>query len=428
MVSPFFVKGRGMTVQTVEAVQISEIHNFKGRFPEIPTNHPEVDEQALLCGDTDPLYLNLPLAEIGKRSANGVLYDEALVTTIAEQLPGLGGGRGHIPEGQEDSAFPLEEVFWVGHVIKDNVLWAKGYVPPGRTREFIIRKKAIGGRIGTSIYGKAIREMDTVKRAFRLRDLVLEYVDLAPDKRASLKNERGFQLTKETIQSDEGVDPMPDKAEVFKEMTAADIALLPQSIREAIISEAKLKVDAQRVSELESQVAEMRQYATVIGEIRGMVGPDADVSKVIAEYHKQMTKMSETLGVTYTNIGVRVEEMHEQVKEMKQAAFTRAVGDKVAEFTNWNATKDDDKKRLEQIRSSFSKRLSAEVNGDTSKVAETAQRVWTDEFQLIGEMFVQSLGGPAAIVKPSNSSSSDDWRKQLETPEGLAAIKGKFGG
>ena len=208
---------------------------------------------------------------------------------------------------------------------------------------------------------------------------------------------------------------------------------VPETIREQIIRDAKVRADASRVSELEtqnqqltSQIAEMRQYATVIGEIRGVLGPDADVSKVVAEYHTQMTKLSETLGVTYTNVGVRVEEMHEQIKEMKQKDFTRGISDKVVEFTNWPVVKEDDKKRLAQIRASFQKRLESEAAGDATKIAEIATTVWTNEFQLVGEMFVTTLGGPAAVVggkTPANNSPVDT----LKSEAGVSAVLEKFG-
>lgn len=413
-----------------EHVTIKEIHKFKGKFPLIPT-YPHVDEPGLLLGDTEPLFLNLPIAEMNKRSNNGIFYDEALVCSIAEQLQGTGGGRGHIPDGMEDSAFPLEEVFWVGHLLDDKgVLWAKGYVPPGRTREFIQRKKASGGEIATSIFGKAIKEMDTQKRAYRLRDLRMEYVDLAPAKRASLENKRGFELTKEMS---EGETPMPEKADIIREFTVADIALLPQSIREAIVSDVKLRADATRVSELEQKnqkletdIKEMREYASIVTTIRGVLPANADIAQVVTEMSNTISAIRSTLGEN-VNIVTTVEELHRNVAEMRTKEFSRNVSDKVAEFTKWNVTKDEDVKTVTQLRNSFQKRVEAEAKGDATKVAETAQRVWGDEFQLIAEQMVKNFGGPAAIVGGKSPASGGSVIDQLKSEAGIKAVNEKFG-
>ena len=398
-----------------ERISIREIHKFQGKFPAVPT-YPQVDEQALLINDSDPLYLNLPIAEIGRRSDNGILYDEALVSSIAEQLPGLGGGRGHIPEGQEDSAFPLEEVFWVGHLLDSNVLWAKGYVPPGRTREFIVRKKAIGGEIATSIFGKAIKEMDSQKRGFRLRDLVMEYVDLAPSKRASLKNQRGFELTKEMSEG----DIMPDI------LSAADV---PQNIREQIIKESQASVRVAELeaakAQLETEVKEMREYASIVTTIRSILPANVDIAQAVTEMQNSFAAIRNVLGDN-VNIVTTVEEMHRTIGEMRREQFTRGISDKVVEFTNWPVVKEDDKKRLAQIRASFQKRLESEAAGDATKIAEIATTVWTNEFQLVGEMFVTTLGGPAAVVggkTPANNSPVDT----LKSEAGVSAVLEKFG-
>ncbi len=415
LVSPFLLLGGSMS----ERVVISEVHVMKGDYPDVPV-YQHVDVALLTQNDPDPFYITLPIAEVGRRSKNRVNYDEELVTTIAEQVASVGGFRGHLRDDQLDTAYPVDDVYWVGHLRKGNTLWAKGYIPPGDTREDTRRKKATNRGVATSIHGDAVKEMTGDKNAVRLRNFVMDSLDLAPEKRASLPNRRGFAITREISEGKNKMDPITSVSDV------------PETIREQIIRDAKVRADASRVSELETQnqelttqVAEMRQYATVVGEIRGVLGPDADVSKVVAEYHKQMTKLSETLGVSYTNVGVRVEEMHEQVKEMQQEKFSRTVGDKVAEFTKWNVTKPEDVKVVEQFRTNFAKRIDAETNKDATKVAETAQRIWGDEFQLIAEQMVKTFGGPPAIVggKPTSNSPVDTLRSEA----GTNAVLEKFG-
>lgn len=404
----------------MQEISIREYHALKGEFPAVQVNHPGVDEQALLEGDTDPMFLTLPIAEVGRKSDNGIWYDEALVTTIAEQLPGLGGIRGHIPDGMEDSAFPLEEVFWVGHELTNGVLWAKGYVPPSPTREFIRLKKAQGGRIATSIYGSAIKEVvkeQGEKRGFRLRNLTLKSVDLAPAHSASLKNQHGFAITKEMS---EGEGDMPDI------LTAADV---PQNIREQIIKESQV---SGRVAELETrnmqleqQVTEMATYKTIVAEIRATIGKDTETVQVVTEYHNMAMKLAELMGVPYSNICIKVEEMHEQVAEMRRGEFTRAVDDKIAEFTRWNtAGKPEAEKRVNDFRAAVKARLVGALNGDTAKIAETAQTIWDAEFKSIAELIVQSLAGPAAIVGGNTPPNN---KVKTYTPEEIEAARSRVG-
>lgn len=401
-------------------VEIRETHNFKGNFPEVAT-YDHVDTAMLYEGDEKPFHITLPIAEVGRRSTNDILYDEELVTEIAAQLPGLGGGRGHVPEGQEDSAYPLDAVDWVGHKLENGVLWAKGYVPPGQDREDIRRKKARGGNIGTSIYGHAVKEMDGKQRGYRLRKLDLEKVDLAPHKRASLKHMRGFEITREM------------ETEGYMPVEINSVADVPESIREQIIRDAKVRVDASRVSELETEngklkteVAEMRQYATIVGEIRQTLGKDTDVIAAFTEYHNQIGKIAEMLGVPYTNISVRVEEMHEQIAEMKKREFGALVDTTIAEFTDWEVRSDEAKKQLEAFRKTIRRSVIAElgVERKPEKVKEIATKLWEDEFSIQAEMYRDSLAGPSALVGGKRNKTD---AQPYASDEARTALKAQWG-
>ena len=196
------------------AVRIAEtrIHRFKGDFPVVPT-YPHVDVPMLEEGDEKPCYVTLPIAEIGRIADSGLEYDEELVTTIAEQMQdGSGGIRGHLKDEELPTAFPLDAVHWVGHVMEGKTLWAKGYIPPGESRDDIRRKIARGGTIGPSLFGAAVREMSSRKPGrptWRAKNFKLDQVDLAPANRASLRNMHGAVLTREMIDSKEGSE-MPE--------------------------------------------------------------------------------------------------------------------------------------------------------------------------------------------------------------------------
>ena len=389
-----------------ERVRISELHTFRGKFPVVDTFE-HVDTELLYEGDSKPFHLTLAIAEIGRTSVNGLLYDEELVSRIEEQLKqGAGGIRGHIPDGQEDSAYPYDEVNWIGAQREGNLLWAKAYVPPGPNREDIRRKMATGGKVGTSIYGKAVKELAAVagsSRAWRAKSFELESLDLAPAKRASLKMGGEFAITREI---EEGNHPMPtdDNTSGGSNTTPvreiSSINDVPQAIREQIIKQAQIEADASRVRELESQVNEMRQYASIIAEIRTTLGKDTDIVSTFNEYHEQMTKLAEMLGIPYTNITLRVEEMHEQVAEMAKRDFESAVSAQVAELTNWRTNSEAASKKVDTFRKSMRRAVISELGAERSpeKIAEVSKKLWDEEYGVMSQSLIAELGGPAAVI------------------------------
>lgn len=385
-------------------VQEYSFASLKGEFPKVET-YPHVDVTLLTEGDTDPLYLTLPIAEIGRVSENGLLYDSELVQAITEQMQqGKGGIRGHLKEDELNTAFPTDDVYWVGHQLVGEMLWAKGYIPPGKNRDDIRRKKATGGRVATSIFGDAVRETaDQVKgkKTWRARQFRLEQIDLAPAGRAALRMSGHMQLTQEMTEGN-----MPDEIKITD---------VPETIREQIIQEAGLR---SRVSELETQVkgvakvlnvsieevpakvAELVQYQRIVAEISANIDPKQDVVQVFTAYQNSITKLAEMLGVPYTNITLRVEQMHEQIAEMKKKEFDGAVDTKVSEMTPWQTKDPKAQEKLNAFRRNFKNTILTGLKGatETTKVAEVAQSVWDADFKPLAEMLVRELGGPPAIV------------------------------
>jgi len=387
----------------------TQLQPLKGDFPDVPT-YPHVDTALLYQNDeANPFHVILPIAEIGRVSANGLEYDDELVTAIAEQMSsGAGGIRGHIPDDQLSTAYPVDDVHWIGHKMEGKTLWAKGYIPPGPTREDIRMKKARGGNIATSIFGDAVKELsqNNSKKTWKARQFALEQIDLAPTKRAALKNKHGFVITREMQEGEE----MPD----VREITSA--AEVPVAIREQIIRESDLAKKAERVtemetriSELETQVAEQAQYKQIVMEIRTTLGKDTDTAATVAEYHAVGTKLAEMLGVDYSNITVTVQEMHEAVKEFKRKEFEGAVDTQIAEFTNWNASNDANKLKVTNFRKTFRRAVVAELGSERApeKIAETATKLWGEEFELLGKSVVAELSGPPAFVPGRSNPTSN---------------------
>lgn len=406
-----------LRVAMTERITIAEsrFHKLKGDFPEVPT-YPHVDTDLLYQGDPDPFHIVLPIAEIGRISKNGLEYDTALVSAIAEQLQsGVGGIRGHIPDDSLSTAYPLDAVLWIGHSQQGDTLYAKGYIPPGDNREDIRRKKAVGGTVGTSIFGNAIKETSQTKKrsTWRAKEFKLEQVDLAPSQRAALENQRGFLITREM---QEGED-MPDIREIT---SAADV---PQAIREQIIAEseagkklARVSEMETRISELETQLAEQAQYKSIVAEIRTTLGANSDIPTLVAEYYNAVSKLTTMLGVQdVASISVRVEEMQTVVAEYAQKAFEGAVDTKVAELTSkLDAKTDAGKAKVAAFRKTLRSAVVAQLGGEksTEKIAEIGDKVWGDGFELISQSIVAELVGPAALVggrdnpKPEGSGSS----------------------
>ncbi len=392
-----------------ERISESKLHSFKGKFPDVPT-YPHVDTELLYQGDAAPFHITLAIAKVGEISGNGLVYDEELVTAIESQLPGLGGIRGHQREDDLSYGFPFDAVDWIGSVRVGETLWAKGYVPPSDTREDIRRRMARGAGIGTSVFGDALRETLNGGK-WRAKEFKLDSLDLGKPGRVARRVGSGaFKITSEFMEED---NSMGDT-----NITLNDV---PQSVREQIVREAQVHADAARVGELNTriselqnektqletqvteakqQVAEAATYKTICTEIQATIGKDTDTVQIVTEYHLMATKLAELMGVPYTNITVKIQEMHESLAEFKTKAFEGSVDAKISELTNWNVTKDENKVKVANFRKGLKRAVLSELKGATEdeKVTETLKTLWADEYQSLGESLVKEFGGPSAIV------------------------------
>lgn len=391
--------------QIIETTQ----HDFRGEFPVVPT-YETVDTALLLRGDDDPFHVTLPIAQSGRISENGLEYTPELVGVIAEQLAqGKGGIRGHIPADQEGSADPVYEVYWIGHMVENDKLWAKGYVPPGATREHIRRLKAIGGHLGTSIYGKAQKRPTGQnlkgKPIWRADNFVLEQVDFASGQRAALKMGQGFAVTKETIEPEQEA-----VVEIVKEITIADV---PVAVREQIVAEAKVKADAARVTELETKVAELEPLAARVAELE----------KAAEEARGVVTRLAETLKVEAGAVETRVAELTTQIAAADRAAFVRELEKAVEEATPWQVIGDENRLKLVAFRNTVREMVAARLNGDAQKIAETVTGILDGEMKLLAETLRDALAGPSAVI-PGKALPRQNNRPDAQTIESARALTG----
>lgn len=406
-------KGR---VQIFEAQQ----HRMRGSFPKIET-YQGVDTSLLYENDPDPFHVTLPIAEVGRVSANNLLYDEYLVQEIENQLAngGLDGIAGHIPDDQTASAFPLPVIYWIGSKREKTLLWAKGYIPPGELREYARAKMAQGGTIGTSIYGYSDEVATNKDGVYTLKGFVLHSVDVVQSRSAALPLglEQGFAVTAEMAAGGLVMEGEMSKQEAVAE--TVQIAEAQQRISEL---EAKIAAQEQQLATAQATVAEMQQYAQIVMEIRGQIGQDADIAAIFKQYSDTATALSETLGVPFTNVCIEVESMQTQVAELRKEQINRAIDNAIAEATAWQVTSENGKRHLSALRSTIRGMV-----GQVSEAAQAANAVKAvmdnDAVKALSEAVLSKIAGPSALVMSAQRTGE----KALSSPEARSEIKKKFG-
>lgn len=364
--------------------EVSAYTTFTGTFPTVPT-YEGIDIDALTHGDADPMFITLEIAQRGRVSENGLIYDEALVGEIEQQLNEADAWRGHLGFFNQDD-YPTSEVYWVGHVRVGDSTWAKGYIPPGVTREDVRRKKAKGQKIGTSIFAYGDREwVDEEAGTWRIVNLELISVDLVHAKRAALRTSQTFALTAESIQPQTQKlaqeDNMPTREEIIASLTLNDI---PQTLRESIAREA--------LQPVQNELAQAREQLTATQSAL------ADANTLVQQY--------------------------------QQTAFESALSQAVESCTaSWTVTTESGKARVAQLHTLIRNAALAKLAGamDANKAAEAVKQAW-DEHKLIAESVQLALSGPAAVVAPKSPAAvNGSPLESYKTAEGAKALLAKFG-
>lgn len=327
-------------------------HEFKGPFPTVPT-YAQIDKDLLYRGDDDPFHVVLPIARVGETSGNGLVYDEALLGEIEQQLPGFGGIRGH---NFDPAQFPTETHDVIGHTRDGDTLWAKLYIPPGAVREDTRRRKARGGKIGTSIFGQFAKRETLGGGKWRAKGLTLESLDFGPISRTALNLGGAFAVVSELQHDTNGKDDDMDREQFLAELKLDDI---PQALREAIIRDHTDTVDG------EHQVAELQQAVTA----------------------KDNT----------------IAELNQRISTFERETFETALTSKIAEQV-----------KIEALRPVVRRFVLAELNGaaDDDKATKTlAEYLGSDEYKALAKALVAELAGPGALVRGAGIGSN--WRDEM---------------
>lgn len=309
---------------------IVAVTELRGSYPNVPYA-PDVDYQALVAGDDNPMFLTIPIGKAGVTSGNKRFYDEAFVQELERQTLRNKpiGLMGHLSEAERATAFPPEAVHWVGAARVGDTLWGKAYVVPGPVRERIRRYKAQGKAIATSIDAYAAGEWDATLGAFRMAadSLRLNQIDIAPADRAGIPDLAAVPLL--TTEMDEGPEPEPeteqedtvvDKLQVINEMTADDARLLPDAVRQAIVESVPVPPEV-------AQLQAIRETLALDG--------DADVLSAIAEMRRtqaEQAKAAITRRITELAADIQVEPVRELVVDLVAARNPQTVEEAEAAY------------------------------------------------------------------------------------------------
>lgn len=287
------------------------ISEFKGKYPDVPIAD-GIDYDELIEGDSDPVFVTLPVGKVNAKSGNKRFYDEAFVSELEKQILANKpiGLMGHLKPEQRATEFPMEAVHWVGAKRVGELLWGKGYVPMGDARARLQRYKATKKQIATSIDALAEGIWDETISAYRMKadTLKLAQIDIAPADRAGIADLAAVpHFTTEMSDSNGGNNNM-DKAQAIRELTVEDINLLPEAVRNAIL-----------VGSVDGKV---------VTELRQILGLDAgaDPIKAITELRQaEETRKKEAVKARITELasdkekGVKLETVRGLVIELVTA-------------------------------------------------------------------------------------------------------------
>ena len=265
---------------------VMAIFEFRGQYPTVPITE-GVDYEALIAGDTDPLFVTMPIGKAGSTSANKRHYDEEFIVELERQVIQKRpiGLMGHLKDEDRKTEFPSEAVHWVGAAREADILWGKGYVPPGSVRDRILRYKASGRSLATSIDAQASGSWDKDLGATKMdgKSLSLSQIDFAPADRAGISALAIVpQLSREMDEdngsegSEEGI--MDFTLEAFKEMKPEHKALLPEAVRNAILETVETPAEVAQMVEIR-ETLELDKDADVNARVKEILSSQAEQLK-----------------------------------------------------------------------------------------------------------------------------------------------------
>ncbi len=310
------------------------VSEFKGKPPIVPFAA-GVDVDELTDGDDKPVFVTLPIGLVNAKSGNKRLYDDKFVKELEKQVIANKpvGLMGHLKLEDRATEFPTEAVHWVGAARVGELLFGKGYVPPGEPRERLKRYKATKTKIATSIDCIAEGVWDEKEQAYRMKadTLRLGQIDIAPADRAGIADLAAVpHLTTEMMDSGTWDDfqednEMADKAQVIRELTADDAKILPEPVKQAVLAGAQVA----------PEVAQMQAVRELLG-----LDDKADVVQTVTEMRRtQMEQVKTAIQHRINELaadpqtGVKLEAVRGLVVELVTARNPQTIQEAEAAYT-----------------------------------------------------------------------------------------------
>ena len=300
------------------------IWELRGDYPTDIPLFSDVDIAELTAGDNDPMFLTLPIGQENVKSKNGRYYDSAFLAELERQVIATKpiGIMGHLKAEDLGTDFPEEAIHWVGTKRVGEMLWGKGYVPPGAARERVRRYKATNKPLATSIFAEAAGQFDKAVNAIRMaaKSLKLNQIDIGPADRVGVPSLARLPLV--TAEMQQPKEEQMDKLTVINEMTADDARLLPKPVQEAILA-----------------TVQPAPEVALVSELRGVLGADdkANVVQLVTELKEAKETAAKTAVsnriAELVNGGIKVEAMRGMVTELVNARAPKTVDDVQAAYT-----------------------------------------------------------------------------------------------
>ncbi len=358
------------------------VSEFKDDLPDVPLPA-DVNVAELTAGDDSPLFVTVPVLEVGARSDKGFTWTEPDVDRVVSEINTKRpeGNFGHIKPEDRSHAYSPGKVRWLGAVRVGKMAYAKCYVPKYATdaREYFRVAKAARARVGTSVYGLRGKQ--------GLRDMNLETLDFGhPDRLGSSKGVVPA-ITSE-FRRDRGMGEEQDQDKLIAELRD-DRATL-----NLLVSEFKLEPDKplESAKTLVSEMTALRAKAGVLDSLISEFGlgenPVADAKVLVAELAGHRAR------ALVGDIDAIIAEMVKDNEPLRPFIRDYLVGDDGRALV---ATKDDAKAKIEELLKkdhivNLAKSLVSETRGpnaflkrrdgdkpeplDTSPEAQARDRAW----------------------------------------------------
>lgn len=408
---PTFVASPGGAYQIGEQVQTVAIPrnviqettgytDFKGKYPSVRL---AVDKSTIKAKDPNPFYVTLKIAEVGRTSKNGVLYDQELVDSIERQImskrpPGIFG---HIPTQNRDTEHRMPVGFWIGAIREGRTLWGEAYIRDREAAAYIKDLMTMNNGLGTSIYGTSQVETTSDGKK-RLRDFDLEQIDfVSPATRASLDMGGEFYISE---MSQEGIQM--DKAQVkayLAELSYDDIAEMVGEGNMEKIVDAHTKRKGKKIVSAEFAY-ESDDFRTTITEL---------------------TSEKNTLAAQNSAQARELTAARARIAEFERVEFNTGLDTLVKGAINWKTNTTAQEASVNAIRSQLRREVLAELAGSTdlalagSVVQSVMER---DDFRPIletvrdaisGGNLPVNVGGRSVNAKDAVAAAAEDLKKQL---------------